>query len=147
MSQRVTNLQVFRDFALILLLYAIYAVVIVVVYDWQSFTGDDPPMWPIYGWVGSLAAILIWYVMAEWVVRPNAGNGTFRVLWFVLLAAVICCEAFVAWMELTEESGQSNAYPWLHVVGGIGTYYVASVLFSPLYAKYAIWPASRIRRW
>lgn len=147
MNQRATDLHVFRDFTLIILLYVLYAIAIVFVYDLQSFTGDDPPMWPVYGCLGSLAIMFVWYALAEWVVRPNAGIRTFRILWFVLLAAVCCFEAFVAWMEFSDESGQSNAYPWLHLVFGIGMYYLASVLFSPSYAKYAIWPASRFRRW
>lgn len=136
----------FRDFAGIFLIYALYATVMVWLYDPESFLGDDPPMWPIYMWIGSFALTLLWYVLGEWVIRPHAVNLTWYSTWFGLLALVFCSACLVSLMEAGDSSQKLTPYPMLHFVGGIGAYYLSSVLFSPLFGKYKIWPAGLVRK-
>jgi hypothetical protein len=130
-----------RDFVGILLVYAIYAMVTVWLYDPEQFLGDDPPLWPIWMWAGSLLCMLLWYVLGEWVIRPNAHSLTWLAAWFGLLGLVLILAVVVSFLENTD------SYWWLHFAGGVGAYYVSSVLFSPLFAEYRIWPAKLLRRW
>ncbi len=129
------------DTALTLLVYAIYLVAIVVMYDPQSFLGDAPPLWPIWMWLGSLCMTILWYVLGEWVIRPNAPGISWIGTWICLFVFVLVLAGIVTWLE------GMDTYLWVHVLGGCGSFYFASVLASPLFAKYRIWPASLIRKW
>jgi len=135
--------RIFRDLAGILLIYALYAAVTVLLYDVDSFLNGEPPIWPVVMWLGSLIGMLLWYVLGEWVIRPNASSTTWYGTWFLLLALIVGCACFVTYKELLSP----DSYPWLHFLGGMGAYYLSSVFFSPLFAKYLIWPSRIVRKW
>jgi hypothetical protein len=135
--------RIFRDLAGILLIYAVYAAVTVLLYDLDSFFTDSPPIWPIVMLLCSLIGMLIWYALGEWVIRPNAPSTTWYGTWFLLLALILGCACYVTF----EEFKLPDSYPWLHFLGGVGAYYLSSVLFSPLFAKYRLWPSRLIRKW
>lgn len=134
----------FRDAAGILLLYALYAAITVLLYGVNSFTSDEPTVWPLLMLAGSLVGIALWYVLGEWVIRPNASDTTWYGTWVALLALVILWACYVSYREMKDTP--ANSYYLLHFVGGIGAYYVASVLFSPPFAKFLIWPARFVRK-
>jgi hypothetical protein len=136
---------IFRDIAGILLIYALYATVTVLMYGPDSFTESAPPVWPIVMLACSLAGTLFWYLLGEWVIRPNASGTAWYGTWFALLALILGCACYVAYMELSETPADWN--PWLHFLGGAGAYYFSTVLFSPLFGKYHIWPARLVRKW
>jgi hypothetical protein len=115
----------------------------------RLFIGDiiDYFPWIVLG--VSLLASLAWYVTGEWGIRPHASVGVWYTVWFVLLALVVVTAAVVAIYEPTyfQKDSDIDTYWWLHLAGGIGFYYLSSVLFSPSSAKYLIWPAKYIRTW
>lgn len=135
-----------RDFAGFLLIYALYAAVIVLMYGGiDIFMDDAPPMWPIWMLVGSLSATLVWYFLGEFVIRPNAPNITWYSTWFALVALILGWACFVAYNEFVEAPAQWN--PYLHFIGGFFAFYISTVLFSPTFSKYRIWPARIVRKW
>lgn len=139
----------FIDLAGILIVYSVYAVNTVLVYGLYRFTGDELARWPLIMLAVSLGCALIWYALGEWVVRPTAPSGTWYATWAVLLAVIIGTAAWISFAETREALLHSDAesHPWLHFLGGAGYFYLASVLFSPTFAKFRIWPAKLIRSW
>lgn len=141
-------MKILRDIVAILLIYAVYAVITIFVYggpetfSLESFHSDKPPVWPASMLAVSLAMMLLWYVLGEWVIRPNASAATWYAAWSAGLLVILIAATVATFVEVADD-----ASPWLHFLGGIGTYYLASVLFSPEFAKYRIWPARLIRRW
>lgn len=139
--------QVITDIVGILLVYILYAMVIVLIYDPESFLGDDWPIWPVFMWCCSLAATLLWYLIGELVIRPSASPAVWLGVWFLLLAVVVLCAGTASYFEWVEQTDASIFCPELHFSGGIGAYYLSGVLFSPLLGKYMIWPAQYVRKW
>jgi len=135
---------VLRDIGGILLIYAVYAVAIVLAYDIDL---SDP--WPFIMLLCSLGGMLLWYILGEWVIRPNAAGKVWCGTWFILLALIVGCACYVWFMEEADKAfiDLAEGNWWLHFAGGAGAYYVSSVLFSPTFAKYLIWPARIIRKW
>jgi len=139
------KIRIFRDLAGIFLIYALYAVLTVWLYDMDLSAWQPADIWPIDMLAGSLLGMLLWYVLGEWVIRPHASATTWYGTWFALLALILGWACFVFIMESQDTSANPN--PWLHFLGGAGFFYLASVLFSPLFAKYLIWPAVIVRKW
>jgi vacuolar-type H+-ATPase subunit I/STV1 len=122
--------------------YLIYLLAIFYFYGLDALSGDD--LWPVTVWITSLAAILLWYVLGEWVIRPNATAAKWLATWWLIFVGLGIFVAVACFMETFGQTQSTDAYPWLHVVGCMGAFYVCSVLFSPLFARYTIWPARLI---
>jgi len=139
--------RVLIDIAFMILIYGIYFAAVDLIYTQEVVLGGEHPdyfPWIVLG--VSLMANLTWYVIGEWGVRPNASVAVFYTAWFVLLALIVTAAALAAVFEpLTFLDVVS--YPWLNFVGGLGAYYLASVLFSPNSAKFLIWPSKIVRNW
>ena len=126
--------------------YALYLIAMVLCYGLDAFTGGEVPVWAIGVLCSSLAAFLLWYVLGEWVIRPNAPDGTWLVTWWLLFIAVGVIAAVVCFLEATAQTQSSDSYPALHFIGGLGAFYICSVFFSPDFARHRIWPARRIHK-
>lgn len=131
----------------IFVLYAIYAGVVVLLYDLDTTVFDDWPLWPLLVWCGSLGATMFWYLLGTFVIRPNSPPMTWHWVWLALILVVFVCASVATYMELTSSATTSAFYPELHFGGGLGVFYLSSVLFSPLLGKYVIWPARLVRKW
>ena len=144
-----TAMSLLIDLAGILIVYSVYAVNTVLIYGLDRFTGDELARLPLEMLCISLGCTLLWYALGEWVIRPTAPSGTWYAVWFLLLAIIVGAAAYITFAEGREALVHSDAeaHPWLHFVGGVGYYYVASVLFSPTFAKFRIWPARHVRKW
>jgi hypothetical protein len=126
------------DFAGILLIYGVYAAVTYWIF------GSDVLTIGQYALVmlgASLFCMLAWYAIGEWGIKPYAPVGVWLGTWFFLLVVVLITAAALTIVDA------ANAEPALYFGGGLGAFYLASVLFSPAGAKYLIWPAKSIRTW
>ena len=145
------------DLLFVVLLYAAYAAVIVVLYGPERFTGDTFESLPLVMLGISLACTVLWYVLGQWLLRPNASAGTWYAWWAVLLVVVVAAASYISFHEsaianMAVPAGQTantdaEAIPLLHFLGGVGCFYLATVLFSPIVTRFRIWPARHVRRW
>lgn len=137
------------DVAGILAIYILYLIATVMLYGVERFSGDAIETLPLVMVGVSLACTLCWYALGEWVIRPFASAGTWYAVWALLLMIVVATASYVSFREgvLANLPGHTDAetFTWLHFVGGIGSYYLSSVFFSPTFAKFRIWPASHVR--
>jgi hypothetical protein len=126
------------DFAGILLTYCVYAGITYAVYQ-DDILGLGEYSLIMVG--ASLFCMLAWYALGEWGIKPWASSGVWLGTWFFLLAVVAATATVIYFLDYP------NSDPYLLFGGGIGAYYLASVLFSPAGAKYRIWPAIHVRSW
>ncbi len=131
----------------ILFIYAIYAIAVVLFYDVDISAPENWPIWPLVVWAGSFLAMAIWYVLASVVIAPQQPLRVWAGVWLLLLSLVIIGAAAATYVEDFYQTDTFQPNPWLHFVGGVGAYYLASLLFSPLFAKYVVWPARFVRKW
>ena len=123
--------------------YVLYLIVLVLCYGLDVFTqGGELPVWAITVLCSSLAAFLLWYVLADFVIRPNASDAAWLVTWFLLLFAV----AIVVAVAIFKEMSGSESYWWLHLFFGLGAYWISSVFFSPEFARHRIWPSRYLHK-
>jgi hypothetical protein len=144
--------RVLIDFAAILLIYGIYGVITVLVYGQDQFTGEngsDVAYLPLAMIGISLFCALIWYAMGAWGIKPTAPPLQWIAVWVLLLAVVAISAATITMMEGARMHNDTNAdsNPWLHFCGGMGFFYLATMLFSPTACKFFIWPSKLIRTW
>lgn len=161
--------RVLIDLAFIVLIYCVYMAIVVLVYGPEHVLTPpervdlDSFPWIVLG--SSFLAMLAWYVIGEWGIKPHAGVGAWYATWLLLLA-LVAVAAFVvsfyfepvaikAIQTVNDASGTVDTagpstipiYPWLNVLGAIGFFYLGCVLFSPANAKFLIWPSKHIRTW
>jgi hypothetical protein len=97
--------------------------------------------------VVSFISAIAWYCIAEWVFKVSTPVPQSRRLIWSLWLAVTVLGAFAA--EFLGPKATFNAYiPTLfYFLGGVGFYYLATLLFSPVSYKYTPPGASAVRRW
>jgi hypothetical protein len=97
----------------------------------------------------SLVSYLIWYVLGEYVVRPNASGSTWYLLWFVLLILILGSAGLTTYLSQVDMGDTKNYTPeyvaTFYFASSVLLFYIVSVFFSPTHAKYRIWPAKYIR--
>jgi hypothetical protein len=121
------------------LVYGIYAVAIYLIFREDLLTSGQFAL-TMLGI--SLLCFLAWYAIGEWGIKPYAPVGTWLGVWACLLLVVVASA-----IAITFYFDAVNAEPGLHFGGGIGAFYLTSVLFSPAGGKFLIWPAKSIRTW
>lgn len=139
-------MQTFKNITGALVVYALYLIAIVLCYGLDAFTSGEVPVWAIVVLCSSLAAFLLWYVLGEWVIWPDAPKAKWLVTWWLLFIAVGVVAAVVCFREAIDQTQNADSYPALHLCGGLGAFYIASVLFSPDFARHRIWPAGLIHK-
>src|SRR5258708_998103 len=103
--------------------------------------------WALIVMIVSFVSAVAWYWMAEWRFRISTPITQSRRLIWALWLGVTILGAFAA--EFLGPQASSNAYiPTLfYFLGGVGFYYLATLLFSPVSYKYTPLGASAVRRW
>lgn len=99
----------------------------------------------------SLVCFLLWFTFAAGVIHPTAPGGRWLLVWFLLLFVVLVAAGVVTWLLQQDFVELQDPYdPWrvggLYFGAGVILYYVASVVCSPLRARYRIPPAKILHR-
>lgn len=96
----------------------------------------------------SFGCAVLWFVLAEWLISAWAELRTRLIAWFALLLVAVAASIYMAYLGPKPGPTDPANYtvPTYYILGGVFTFYVASVLFSPANAKFAIWPARHVRR-
>jgi hypothetical protein len=92
--------------------------------------------------------MIAWYVLGEWGPRAHrTPSWTWALIWFVLLALVLGASTAATLTMGPETSEGMGALAALFFCGGIITFWLASVCFSPIGIKYIVFPAKWVRFW
>lgn len=93
------------------------------------------------------ATSIIWYMIAQWGFKVNTTKGTTaRHVWFLLFLFPVV--AVVISILLTPQVRVGNWVPIVfHLINGILSYYLATVLFSPSAFKFTPPGAKLFRHW
>lgn len=96
----------------------------------------------------SFACAALWFVLAEWVISAWVEMRTRLIAWFAILLIVVGASIVMAYRgpKPGPSDPANHTVPTYYALGGIMTFYLASVLFSPSNAKFAVWPARHVRR-
>lgn len=108
---------------------------------------DSFRTWALVGIVVAWFTSVIWYVLAQWGFKVNeTKDTTARHIWFLLFLFPVV--GVVISILLTPQTEEGAWVPKIfHLVNGILSYYLATVLFSPSAFKYTPPLAKLIRRW
>ena len=144
--------RVLTDILAILVLYGVYAAIIYLVSTQSTILGISPQRFRMVefilhfkndSWIVmavSLMCMLAWYVLGEWGIKPYAPSGTWLLVWFFLLVVILGAAIAVAFMDPL-----NSTVTTYYFIGGVFFFYLGSVFFSPLNAKYVVWPARHLR--
>ena len=95
----------------------------------------------------SLILTLMWYGLGEWGLRAHRmGDGSKLLIWVVLLVIEL---TIVVVAVLSGPPADFNAHVpvLIYLADGVLSFWLATVLFSPLDWKYVPPPAKLLRRW
>ena len=99
----------------------------------------------------SFVCFFIWYLLGGVVIRPTAPAATWMLIWLLFFVVIAASAGVVSWLSQQDMDAASSDYRQEYVAGfyfvsGLVLYYLASIFFSPLHARYRIWPAKHLRR-
>lgn len=97
--------------------------------------------------IAALVASLLWYALTQWVFKiNNSRDAGKRLIWGLLsLLPIVAVIPGVFWTA-SAKTGLTLVY--LFFLGdGVGTYWIATLLFSPSAFKYTPLGAQVFRRW
>jgi hypothetical protein len=135
------------NFPGILAIYLIYGGIIYAAYQ-DTLLSDG--QYALVMMAVSLFCTLAWYVIGEWGIKPWAHTRIKLAIWCVLLAIIVIIAGvtIMMWSTFWPLSFFARDVDLMILfAGGIGSYYLSSVLFSPPGVKHLIWPAVIIRKW
>ncbi|WP_058187897.1 hypothetical protein [Terracidiphilus gabretensis] len=99
----------------------------------------------------SLVCFFLWYLLGSVVIRATAPSSTWIIVWFLFVVVILAAAGVVTFYSQLKMDEITADYQQGYVAGfyflfGFLLYYLASVFFSPLHARYRIWPARHVRR-
>ena len=134
------------DFALIFVTYALYLAVTLIVS--LAATGDmtealSTSSLTVLG--VSLTCALMWYVLGEWGFRSWTSPGTWYSVWFLLVVVILVTAGVMGLVSSLRLPDMALTLTMF--LGGVGFYYLATMLFSPFHNQFLIWPSKHVRSW
>jgi len=104
----------------------------------------------LYGILIAWVAALVWYVLAQWVLKVNKYKESGkRAVWLTLtLVAILPVIIFSVIQSIDSPLQEGFVIPSLmYLLNFIISFYLPTLLFSPSSFKFAPIPAKSIRRW
>jgi hypothetical protein len=100
----------------------------------------------------SLVCFFLWYLLGSVAIRATAPASTWIAVWFLFAVVILVSAGVVIYLsqqdllQLLVKDYEPGYTAGFYLLSGFLLYYVASVFFSPLHARYRIWPARHVRR-
>lgn len=106
-----------------------------------------------YGTYGILVAWLsavLWYVFAQWIMKVNdISDSGKRIVWGLFTVVALLPVVVFSIIQSLQSPAQEGMFvpPLIYLLNFFITFYVSTLLFSPLSFKYAPILAKFVRRW